>query len=527
MNGNNILLIESRSQILSQIELELQHTSIILHKETDIENARRLLAILDFNIIIISYEIFEIADNDFINKLVKYNQNSYLYFIISNDIEIPKVQKIFNSRKIDFIFHPINMSLLKSKVHFLLDLQNKISDQDNIIKYLENKNEKLLVQKNQAEELTNNKAIFLANMSHEIRSPMNGIIGLLRILQQSSLSPEQTEMINAVAVSGENLIKIVDDILDYSKIEAKKVKLEEIDFSLKEIAYSVSQLLELKSREKDIELIVDYDDSIPGVLIGDALRLNQILMNLTTNAIKFTEKGSVKISIECFKKTSNLVAIQFVVKDTGIGISEENKKMLFSNYIQSDSSITRKYGGTGLGLSISKNLIELMGGSIELESKLGEGSQFSFILNFKHRQNTTNIQNMKEISLPSSLKVLVAEDNPLNQKVAELTLRKLGLKCTIVENGQEALDLHKDNLYDVILMDVNMPVLDGISTVKKIREFENENQIDKACFVVALTASTFYENKDECIEAGMNDFISKPFRDNELKKILHEAVLNS
>lgn len=424
---------------------------------------------------------------------------------------------------VDFIPKPIIPEILIGKVKVFLDLYKQRLELDQLLKDLEKKNKELNIEKDKAEKATQSKSLFLANMSHEIRSPMNGILGLSRLLVQSELDDDQKDMLEVMVNSGENLIQIINDILDYSKIEAKQIEIENINFNLTKVIDTVFHLLNFKAVDKNILFNIAIDKSIPELLIGDSFRLNQILMNLANNAIKFTGKGSVTLSVTCTEKTRDQVSLAFSIKDTGIGISKEGQTKLFREFMQSEKSTTREYGGTGLGLAISKNLTELMGGEIIVDSELGKGSEFMFSLNFGYHEKIENMTNTQNTKIPSNISILVAEDNPINQKVVTLTLRMIGLTCDIAKNGLEAFEMYKEKRHQIILMDMQMPILDGISATEKIRDYENLETITDPTFIVALTANAFVEDKQKCSEAGMNDFLSKPFKEDELRKVLSEA----
>lgn len=366
--------------------------------------------------------------------------------------------------------------------------------------------------------------MFLANMSHEIRSPMNGILGLSRLMKNETKNSEHHDMLNVVTTSGEHLLQIINDILDFSKIEAGQIELECIDFDIRKVCDTIFQLLNFRAIEKGIDFNLDIDKEIPKVLRGDSFRLNQVIMNLTNNAVKFTLKGAVKVSITLLEKNEDWVSLLFSVKDTGIGIPEKAQKSLFQEFTQSDSSITRQYGGTGLGLAISKNLTNLMGGKIKLESKEGIGSEFMFELKFEYKEQEMTTTQESNVELPQDLSILVAEDNPINQKVAVLTLRHLGLSCDVAKNGLEALQMYKENKYDIILMDMQMPVLDGLNASQKIRSFEANENINNSTYIIALTANASSEDKQICMEAGMNNFISKPFKEDDLRAVLSQGI---
>ncbi|BAX79222.1 response regulator [Labilibaculum antarcticum] len=525
MKRDKILIVDDKEENLISLERILSDFHVEFVRASSGEDALKhtlkdefAMAILDVQMPgMDGYETLELMRQ---RKKTKLLPVIFVSAIHQSDLHIIKG---IETGAVDFIPKPIIPEVLKGKVSVFLDLYRQRKELDLLLVYLEKKNEELIIERNKAEEATKSKSLFLANMSHEIRSPMNGILGLSKLLQQSNLDSEQKDMLDVMARSGENLIQIINDILDYSKIEAGQIEIENIDFDIRKVTDTIFHLLNYKAIERDVDFKIEVDEIIPENLIGDSFRLNQILMNLANNALKFTQNGYVTLSVKCIEKTKEQVSLFFSVKDSGIGISKDAQTKLFREFTQSDKSITREYGGTGLGLAISKNLTQLMGGKIIVESELGIGSEFMFELRFGHKEKQINMIEDQDIKPPYNLSILVAEDNPINQKVVMLTLRMMGLTCDIAKNGVEALEMYKKDRHQVILMDMQMPVLDGISATEKIRSFEKSETIEEPTYIVALTANAFIEDKQRCLEAGMNDFLSKPFKEDGLRKILNEA----
>lgn len=387
--------------------------------------------------------------------------------------------------------------------------------------------EKKVREANARAEVANHlKAMFLTNISHEIRTPMNGILGMYNVLRQTNLSSEQREFLDIINISGQNLLSIIDDIIDLSKIESGQIQLEAKEFNLKKEMERIIELLSIKARGKGIELISEIDPTTQINLIGDAGRLKQIITNLANNAIKYTKEGSVKIKVEPVEQTDQSSKLKFSIIDTGIGISEEGKQKLFKAFSQIDSSSTRKYGGTGLGLAIAKNLSKIMQGEIGVESELGKGSTFWFTAKFSMAPNaglgSSGFQTDRSDST-NKLHILLVEDNLLNQKFATASLRKVGHKVDIAENGKAAVEKYQQNEYDLILMDIQMPVMDGIEATRKIRIIEKEKEVDQPIKIIAITAYVMERDRKMCLSAGMDEYLAKPFKPQELISLINKV----
>jgi PAS domain S-box-containing protein len=377
--------------------------------------------------------------------------------------------------------------------------------------------------KNAAEASTRAKEMFLANMSHEIRTPMNAILGMTNQLSKTTLNKTQHFYLNTVQSAAENLLIIINDILDLTKIESGKLSLEKIGFEPKAVLARTMQVMMHRAEEKGIAFVNSFcDASLSPVLLGDPYRLNQVILNLVSNSIKFTKKGSVDITCSVISDTAEKQKVQLTVTDTGIGMDEEYIKKLFEKFSQEDDSTTRKYGGTGLGMSICKDLIELMGGEIKATSVKGEGTSVSFAIEFD--KGTVADLPQKETaetdtSILADKKILITDDNEMNQLVAATILQNFGAKITQAFNGLEAVEQLKKSTFDIVLMDVQMPVMDGIEATKVIRE-----TISKDLPIIALTAFAIKGDNQKCLDAGMNDYLSKPFEESQLLNIVSRWV---
>lgn len=457
--------------------------------------------------------------------------NNLMDYIYPEDrIEMDELYDLLMDQKIDFCRQTLRLSIKNGDIRWIeiyarltLDQFNQIEGISGTINDVTDRKraeEALIHAKEQAEQASLAKAQFLSTMSHEIRTPMNAVIGITNLLLKNNPRADQKKNLSLLKFSGENLLHLLNDILDFSKIEAGKVAFEEVDFNLNTLLSGIKQSLATKATEgKNLKLRMRLDDELPDMLIGDPTRLSQVLNNLVGNAIKFTEQGSVTLTVDVVEKTDKEVKLEFCVSDTGIGIPEDKLQYIFDSFSQASSDTTRKYGGTGLGLTITKKLLELQGSSIEVESKAGEGSHFYFGLAFK----LSNLQPEEESQVQTSSAahqslqgqpILLVEDNPVNVVVASQFLEDWGASIVVAENGRQALEQIEKTSFSLILMDLQMPVMDGYEAALQIRKKYSEEELP----IIALTADAMHGVYDQITAAGMNDYISKPFIPDELYK---------
>ena len=384
---------------------------------------------------------------------------------------------------------------------------------------LEDKILALELEKEKAEKAFKSRNEFLSTVSHELRTPLNAIIGITHLLIEDNPKKSQENYLTSLQFSGEYLLDFINQILEFNKLESGHFQIENSNFSIFELAKKIEKSLIAQAKSNNDELQFEVDSEIPNNLIGDQVKLSQILLNLITNAIKFTDNGEVKVAIKLLSINKHVVFIYFEVTDTGIGIPEDKLEAVFESFSQGSVEINRKYGGTGLGLNIVKKLVEILGGKIKLESKMGQGTTFSFVLNFTIGDEIPFSQDKKyDPSKLANKKILLVEDNKINQMVISKMLENKKMICSIAETGEEGVELAKNKNYDLILMDIHLPGISGTTATENIRIF------DKNTPIVALTAISLDENREMLLSFGMNEVITKPFNPEDFYRIIAEKA---
>ena len=533
-----ILLVDDREENLFALEVILSNVSYLCIKVNSGNEALKILIHdQDFAIILMDVQMpmmdgFETAE--LIREIENLKHVPIIFLTASMDSSV-HIFKGYQAGAVDYMIKPFSNEILKAKVGFFVDLYKKtqellfqkeqIRSLHSDITYQKRFENELIEAKNKAENATQiaenamkAKQQFLSNMSHEIRTPLNAIIGFTKVVLKTDLTSKQKEYLSAIKVSGDALIALINDILDLAKVDAGKMIFTNTSFKMASSIAAMLQLFETKIQEKNLILVKDYDNRIPEIVVGDSARLHQIILNLLSNAVKFTTKGKISISVRLLNENENNITIKFSVTDTGIGIEENKIETIFENFQQATNDTSRLFGGTGLGLAIAKQLVEQQGGTIFVESKIDEGSTFSFNLDFQ-KTNSETIMDDTVLELNSeyrNIKVLVVEDIALNQLLMKTLLHDFGFEVDMADNGKIAIEKLQTKYYDIILMDLQMPIMNGFETTEYIR-----NTMFSKIPIIALSADVTTVDLEKCKAVGMTDYITKPVDE----KILYSKII--
>lgn len=524
MEKINILIVDDKIENIIALEALLKRDDVNIISTTLPNEALRISWEQDISIALVDVQMPEMDGFELV-EILKSNPRTkeiLVIFVTAISMETKYAVKGLNTGAVDYLYKPLNPYVTSAKVDSFIQI---VRNQREIIRkntQLEVYQKELIQAKELAEQGKRIKENFLANMSHEIRTPINGIIGLTSLLIQTPLSEQQAEMVNLLKITSTSLLGVINDVLDLSKIESGKFKINRAETNIIELCNAVINLLGIGAKAKNIELIADIDKALPSVIMADSLRLNQILMNLIGNAIKFTDQGTVTLKVEILDKKGNNLQLKFCVIDTGIGIEKENIDKIFEAFEQADEQTTAKFGGTGLGLSIVKNLAKLKGGILSVESEKSKGSSFAFTNWYEViyvPDNAINKAKAKPILQPfTNVSILLAEDNPINTFLIVKILKDWNIKIDVVENGQEAIEKIKQNDYNLVLMDTYMPVMNGLEAIKQIRSGIIPEK--KNIPIINFSASILESDKQMAIDAGANDSLNKVFD----PKVLHEKI---
>lgn len=449
------------------------------------------------------------------------------YFAIFGKTAMTSIsQHINNNFAFNTVFIYNFLLIIFLKYHFFNAFNDTIKQLK--IKQAEEKllNEKLIEAVTIAQESVKAKTYFLSTISHELRTPLNGVIGMSNILLMDNPREDQTENLNLLKFSANNLLSLINDVLDINKIESGKIKIEQIPFKFHALIKNIYNGFKSRALEQRLDFSLDLPSNLTAIgVIGDPTRLTQILANLIENALKFTEEGEVKLEIQILEQQNSTITLNFKVKDTGIGIPKDKQNIIFESFSQASTSTTRKYGGTGLGLAIVKNLLELHHSKIQVESEIDKGTTFSFNITYPlcelHPEQTTSL-NHNEMDI-SNLKILVAEDNQMNTLLMKKLLGKWNIVPDFATNGAEAVEAVRNKSYDLILMDIHMPIMDGYEATALIRSEEDAQKAKTP--IIALTASVAFDVRTKIAESQMDDYLSKPFNHEELRLILEKLAI--
>ena len=529
INGNkmiNILVVDDSIDNLIVLESSLEKEGLKIFTTSFPKNVINICIENDISIALIDIKMPDISGFELLDLMKRNPLTDKIMVILmtGHSMSSEDVVNGLSNGAVDYLFKPLDLYITTAKVNSLIAIVNyqRAIQQKN--KELEIYQLELFKAVEQAEKNKVVKENFLANMSHEIRTPLNAIIGITHLLKQSSINQAQQEMIKLMDYSSKSLLGIVNDILESSQIDAGKINILSSRTNIKNLIQTICDLTKPMAIEKGLTLTYKIDQNVPAMIMADALRLNQIFINLINNSIKFTASGSIEICLDLLEQSNENVLLEFKIKDTGIGIPASSIDNIFDRFEQIEDKTWQKFGGTGLGLSIVKRLIELMEGEIKVESEVGTGTTFTFKKRFILAEDIAIPENqpdgMSMLSKFNDICILLAEDNPINQFVAIHILKSWNITVDVAENGLEAFEKLKNKDYDLILMDIHMPVMNGNDATRKIRKELIDSK--KNIPIISFSASVIDHEKNEARDAGVNDFIEKPFDPQSL----HDKIFN-
>jgi signal transduction histidine kinase len=524
----NLLIVDDKPDNIIALEMSLEQDGLNIFTTKSPKSVLQICIDNDISIALIDVHMPVMDGFELLDQLKKNPLTEHILVILITGYSMDSeyVVKGLNKGAVDYLFKPLDLYITIAKVNSLITLVNYQKEINKKNKELENYQQELFKAIEQTEKSKIVKENFLANMSHEIRTPLNAIIGLTSLLVETALTDDQQEMLELMEFSSKSLLGIVNDILESAQIDAGKIEIKRSKTDIINLIQTVCDLTMPMANEKGLKLVYDIGEDVPVMIMADSLRLNQILMNLINNAIKFTHAGTINISLKLLEKKGDEVKLEFAVKDSGVGIPESSIDNIFTRFEQIEDKTWQKFGGTGLGLSIVKRLIELKGGTLKVESTVGVGTTFIFTNTYHELAENKKLSSLKKqiADLPKldDVLILLAEDNSVNQFIALKMLKEWNAKVDIAFNGLEAFEKLKTNNYNLVLMDTHMPVMDGIEATKKIRA--EMTGFKKDIPIVSFSASVLEREISEAKDAGADDFIGKPFEPKILNSKIHKLL---